>query len=559
MNDRREIRFGIICREMTFEAWQADCLHKLMSLGNVKIALVIRDDNIVTFSNGRGHVRNLWDIYCYLFVFNRSRALKPVDLTYSLSDVPSIRCKTTTGEFCSYFGETDIAEILRYDLDFILHLGRNGIGGDILKIPSFGVWVFHHDDIEKYRGTPPAFWELYTDDPVTGAVLYRATENPDNYIPLRRGFFKTLNCSYANNLDEVLFQSSEWPAQICADIKSGNKHYLHNSFNRTSASVFSAPDNTQTIFLLILILCNIFHKLYRNLFFYEVWNIGITESPIQEFLNSDSLPSVKWLPEEGKYSFIADPFAICNDKTVHILFEEYDYHSLRGYISAISIDDKTVSPSRVVFKNPFHMSYPYLLEYKDGIYCIPETGEANEVSLYRADEFPFRWTKAATLISNFSGIDSTVFQYEGRWWLFATDLKDGFNLKLKAWYALDLMGPWMPHNGNPVKTDVRSARPAGTPFLHDGHLYRPSQDCSRSYGGRVVINRVIKLTPTEFEEEQAAIVGPYGNSLYSDGFHTISAVGGMTAVDGKRFAFVGRCPFMFFYNIKQKKQKFDNQ
>ena len=40
-----------------------------------------------------------------------------------------------------------------------------------------------------------------------------------------------------------------------------------------------------------------------------------------------------------------------------------------------------------------------------------------------------------------------------------------------------------------VKTDVRSARPAGTPFVYQGELYRPAQDCSRTYGGSIVIHR----------------------------------------------------------------------
>lgn len=462
------IRFGIICGGMSFEAWQADCLQKLMSLGNTEIALVIGDENIETFPFGRKRAWNLWNIYCYLFVHNRSRALHFVDLSFRLSDIPYIHCKSNTRGTCSYFEETDIAEIQKHDLDFILHFGLNSISGDIVKIPSFGVWAFHHDDIEKYRGYPPAFWEIYTDDPVTGAILYRVTDNPENYIPLRRGFFKTLNCSYENNLDEVLYQSSEWPSQVCIDISNGNTGYIHNSFSSTSAPLFGTPDNMQMIFYFIKILCNLFHKLYRNLFFYEVWNIGIAESPIQEYLNSDSLPSIKWLPEGDGYSFVADPFAIYKDKTVHILYEEYDYHVARGFISAININDKTASPSRMVFKNPFHMSYPYLFEHDGRIYCVPETGEANEVSLYRADEFPQRWTKVATLISNFSGIDSTVFQYENRWWLFATELKDGFNVKLKAWYAPDLMGPWTPHAGNPVKMDIRSARPAGTPFFMTG-------------------------------------------------------------------------------------------
>lgn len=547
-----KLRFGIICNGMDFETWQADCLHKLKSLGNVEIALIIIDVEMSNFSNNRKEVWNLWRLYWYLFVSKRSRALHVVDITPTLSGTPSIQCKTTIRETYSYFCETDIANIRKHDLDIILHLGRNSIRGDIVNIPPLGVWAFHHYDIEKYRGNPPAFWEIYLDDTVTGAGLYRITDNPEKYIPLRKGFFKTLTYSYVNNLDEVLCQSSVWPSQVCIDINNVRADYIHRSCCKASMNMFGVPDNVQMMFFFVKILNNVFHKLYRNLFYYEIWNIGIAESPVQDFLNSESLPSINWLPEGDGYSFKADPFAVCKDKKIHILVEEYDYHASKGFISLMTTNNTTVSPSSIVFKNSFHMSYPYLFEYNDQIYCVPETGEANEVSLYRAEEFPHRWTKAATLISNFSGIDSTVFQYEDRWWLFATELNDGFNVKLKVWYAPDLLGPWIPHAGNPVKMDVRSARPAGTPFSYDGCLYRPAQDCSRSYGGRVVINRVISLSPTEFQEEQAAVVGPYRNSRYPDGFHTISAFGGKTVVDGKRYEFVGKHPFMIYYNIKQK-------
>ncbi len=100
------------------------------------------------------------------------------------------------------------------------------------------------------------------------------------------------------------------------------------------------------------------------------------------------------------------------------------------------------------------------------------------------------------------------------------------------WYADDLLGPWRPHDGNPVKTDVRSSRSAGTPFAHEGHLYRPTQDCSRTYGARVVLNRVNKLTPEEFVEEAVREISPI--APYSDGVHTLSSCGEMTLIDGKR-------------------------
>ena len=54
-----------------------------------------------------------------------------------------------------------------------------------------------------------------------------------------------------------------------------------------------------------------------------------------------------------------------------------------------------------------------------------------------------------------------------------------------------------------------------------------------------MINRVLRLTPTEFEETPAAFVDPDPHGPYPHGLHTLSAFGTRTLVDGKREAFVG--------------------
>ena len=136
------------------------------------------------------------------------------------------------------------------------------------------------------------------------------------------------------------------------------------------------------------------------------------------------------------------------------------------------------------------------------------------------------------------GVDSTVFEHDNRWWLICTNAGDGRDDKLLVWHADSLFGPWQPHALNPVKIDIRSARPAGTPFMHDGHLYRPAQDCSATYGGRIVINRVTRLTPTAFEEEAYRTIDPVADGQYNRGLHTLSRLGQtQTLVDGKRYRF----------------------
>jgi len=279
---------------------------------------------------------------------------------------------------------------------------------------------------------------------------------------------------------------------------------------------------------------------YQRAFRHEHWHIGFVEAPIQAFLEPDARFNVSWfpLPERGRYW--ADPFGVPRGAATEVLFEEFDFRSSSGGIAATRVEaDGGVLPPRSAMEFPHHASYPYLIEHAGSMYCIPETADAREVSLYKAEEFPHRWTREATLLPGFAGLDNTLIERDGMFWLFNTDRDDGPFSKLRVWFARDLRGPWKPHPANPVKENIASARPAGTPFQIDGEMYRPSQDCSTGYGGSVVLNRILRLTTTEYLEEPAAVVPPFRDGPHRHGVHTLAAAGDRTLVDGKRFAFNG--------------------
>jgi hypothetical protein len=82
-----------------------------------------------------------------------------------------------------------------------------------------------------------------------------------------------------------------------------------------------------------------------------------------------------------------------------------------------------------------------------------------------------------------------------------------------------------------VKIDIRSARPAGAPFMLDGSLHRPAQDCTRKYGRRVSIVRVTAIDERAYQEELVAVIEPH-RGRYSRGLHTLSAMGASTLIDG---------------------------
>ncbi len=536
-NPREQLRFGVMCNGKTLQQWQAQSIGKILDLSRVTLTLLIVEPG------GKRRIRKirpghfLFQVYRNLFV--KPPALKPVDVNELFLDIPRITCVASKkGRFSEYFSDDDVERIQSYDLDFILRFSYGILQGRILSAARYGIWSFHHGDETKYRGRPACFWEIFYGDPVTGAMLQRITERLDAGIVLKKGHFRTKNTSYAQNLQLVCSESSRWPSQVCIDILNDKAPYLVSPPSTTRAKIFSRPRNRETFLFISKLLTNRLIGLYRLFFHYSFWNIGLVNAPIDTFLDPGYKPEIKWLPRPRKGEFKADPFGISHPPNIQVFFENLDYRAPKGIIYTAEISEGAlISEPRTVIELPVHMSYPYLIEYEGEIYCIPETNRAREISVYKAQKFPYEWKKSTTLLSNVMAIDSTVFQHQDRWWLMFTDRKRGGDANLYVWYSPDLWGPWKPHANNPVKSDVRSARPGGTPFTHNGFLYRPAQDCSETGGGRLIINRVSSLTPIEFKEEPIVAVEPDKSGPFPEGLHTLSKVDNYTLIDGKRFGF----------------------
>lgn len=539
VRDKRVIRFGIMCNGTALLSWQAECLKQLLALGNIQLSLVIMNaghrqlgflEKIRRFTIKKF----LWSV-SLPFIF-RPRSYLPVDISHILSKAAVIRCRTQVHRgHAEYFSHNDVEAIRSYDLDFILRFGFNIIRGDILNACRYGIWSFHHDDETKYRGSPPCFWEIYFDDPVTSAVLQRLSERLDCGVILKKGYFRTIDCSYAKNLDRVNFESANWPAKVCMDIFNHTADYLTNQPSESKARIFHNPGNLQMLLFMLKIFRRRAANVFKNLFRHEQWHIGMINCPIQNFLQPGYRPQIEWLPLNKKNTFAADPFGMVYDDKLVILHESFDYRAKKGKISSATVDAGSACFADSI-DSPLHLSYPYILRLDGETYCIPEIVQAREIALFKAKNFPSEWEKSTVLIKDFAAVDATIFKFNAYWWIFCCEERNP-NTDLFIWYSRDILGRWLSHVCNPVKSDIRSARPAGTPFIHQGCLYRPAQDCSRAYGWRVVLNKVVCLTPNKFEEEQAAVVELNQKEIFSQGIHTLSAAGEMTLVDGKRSIF----------------------
>jgi hypothetical protein len=346
--------------------------------------------------------------------------------------------------------------------------------------------------------------------------------------------------------DELFYGTCDWPARVCKEVLCGQEARFHADPITDEGPIRREPGNAQMLRFMFRLAGSWLKNQFRHTFLQQQWSVGIIAAPVHEvagLTTHASVAPVQWLSEPSN-RFLADPFAIerSDGSGLLILAEDYDWRSARGRIASVELSGAIASEPRIQLDLPCHLSYPYLFRHQGRLYCVPEASQSGAVSLYvlEGHGLELDWRLSQLLIENRRLLDSTLFEHEGRWWLFATDEDEGPNSKLHGWFADDLRGPWREHPLNPLKTDVRSSRPAGRPFLFEGHLYRPSQDCSKVYGGGVTLNRIETLTPLNFEEVTVRSLAPAKEWPYSAGFHTLCGEGQWTIIDACRNSFVAR-------------------
>ena len=263
----------------------------------------------------------------------------------------------------------------------------------------------------------------------------------------------------------------------------------------------------------------------------ERWGVALLP-PAPSLPSTDHLSAshARWIESDQT---IADPCLFEFAGSTYLFVERADIGE-RGRIASARIHaDGAIDPLIDVLVEDHHLSYPMVFTDDDETWLVPESSAARAVRLYRAQEFPLKWSYEATLLDDIVAFDPTFHRTEQGYWMFlcVAPFGRGRNDELWLFQAPSLFGPWRPHRANPVVDDPRRARPAGRLFHSEGRLLRPSQDCSVRYGRRIVLNEILELTNTRYVERPIAVIEPtWSRGLVAT--HTISRTASWQALDG---------------------------
>jgi len=466
-------------------------------------------------------------------------AIETIDAKELLAGVEVLRVHPRRERFSDYIEGDELKSIRARDIDVLVRIGFRILRGGILGSARYGVWSYHHGDNRVNRGGPAGYWEVMESSPESGSVLQILTEDLDGGIVLYRSYSTTNDMSLTDNRSNVDWKTLHFIPRKLKELHEEGEETFFARVKEKNAypqwydrRLYKAPTNGERGVLLWKKLLQKVRRKWDSTFYFRQWMLLYD---IREGI-STSLWRFKHITPP-KDRFWADPFVVARDNKYYIFIEEFLYAQQKGHISLIVMnkDGSWESPVRVL-EAPYHLSYPFILEFEGDLYMVPESMGNGTVELYKCTAFPRKWEFQKNLMENCQAVDPTLIQWQGKWWMFVNQIEtEG----ISSWDELflhysdsPLSENWIPHKRNPIVSDVKSARPAGRLFVHNGRLYRPSQNCSRHYGYGFNICEITKLTETEYEEKIVSVVEPkWDKNIVST--HTISYEDGLTIIDGE--------------------------
>jgi hypothetical protein len=380
------------------------------------------------------------------------------------------------------------------------------------------------------RGGPAGFWEGMDAAPISGSVLQVLSEDLDNGEILDRTWLRTSDrFSVRISRNNLYWRSSSFVMRKLRELyEQGKTASEKGAFRPYYNRLHKMPTNRELLPKLWRLSWNYVASKFRYAFFFDQWTLAYrfrtsATDPNNSFYRFNHLT-----PPKDK--FWADPFPVKHEGKYFVFFEEYLYKDDRAHISVMELTKSGPTEPVPVLKRDYHLSYPFIFRWNDRYFMIPETAANRTVELYACESFPGEWKLETTLFEGVPARDATLFERDGMWWMFVAIADTDSSDELHLYYSSSPLGPWKPHQRNPVKSDVRNSRPAGCLFYWNGELHRPAQDSSQRYGYAMSINRVVRLTPDEFVEQEVAKVLPQWRKDLR-GTHTLNICDDLTIID----------------------------
>ena len=543
----RPLRIGVLLDSLTAPRWVAKIMQDVVAAPFLKLSLVVVDATAKQsppatwrewFARQRAAAPyRLWDWY-QAADYQRFRGegadpFEPTDVTPLVEGADLLRVEPLRVRFVDRFRPQDVQRVRDAHLDVVLRFGFRIVKGEILEAARYGIWSLHHDDNRSYRGGPALFWEMYERNPESGTILQILTDSLDGGKVLYRSISSTNFASLYKNRRATYWKSAEFMMRRLADLHRDGWDALqaldtYSEPNTYARGIYRRPTNRQMLRFLA--------KTYGYRLRQKVLS-ALDEQWVLAFRRrgSDDRFTIVHPPADR---FYADPFLAEQDGRTFVFFEDYSHVDRKGTIACAELRASGIGEPQTVIAGPDHLSYPSLFQWKGDWFMLPETGARRRVEIWRARQFPGDWTLETVALDGVDACDATLWQHDGRWWMFVTLCVAGGPRadEVSLFYADTPAGPWHPHRANPIVSDAAHARSAGALYRDGEAVIRPSQDARGGYGQAITLNRIDRLTPHEYRETPVGSITPTWHPRVR-GTHTIARSSMFEVVDGRLLRF----------------------
>ncbi len=550
--EKRKLKIGLLLDDINVSAWSSQMIKNIVESNYAEIGLVIINENfkekpnlsfIAKLRDDNGSISSKIVRWVLTFLYSKliercvllPDANESVNTGSILSDMTILKVKAGQEKNAAYLNDADITTIKEHRIDILIDLGFEILKGDILNAAKFGVWSFGDNDFTNEWSS--GFWESMESWPETRSTLQILTDDPDNSKTLYQSFSCTNTMSVTDNRSSSQWKSLSFMTRKIKELYDigENKFFeriekdnIHPVF--CSERLYGKPSNYELSKLVFGKIMEKTRVLFSNKFFFNQW---ILMFHLKDGFSSCLRRYIKIIPPKDR--FWADPHVIYRDNKYYIFIEECLYSTQKGHISLLVMDENgNYEKPEIILEKPYHLSYPFVFEYQNEYYMIPESSSNQTIELYKCMEFPNKWQFQMNLMENVKAVDATVYYHNNKWWMFANIVENkgasSFD-ELFLFYAEDLFSNnWQPHEMNPIVSDCKISRPAGKIFSEKGRLYRPSQNCSSRYGYGFNINEITLLNTDNYSEELISSVKPnWDKSIL--GTHTFNRDNSLHVID----------------------------
>lgn len=529
------LRLGILVEGRLVSAWCHAAIKSILCSDYATIELLIRTEPKAHYKVG--------SLYRKFRAYENRRsqpapnANEQLDIDGLLPRIDTIELPAGTRHHVDGT-EYPLQQIRDLELDVIVSFGSACVARELAGCARLGTWYFRHDtaisdpEHEELLGLHAVLWRKPY---VTSALaICRGNQDCDEigYVS-RSGVYRM---SHNRTRNQHLWKLQNFvPRALQRFHAQGEQVFLTSLEPESSVPELAPRDSSLSTgnFRLIVPFAS-----------YALWRLRqkfLRKSRVERWIlmsrrggTLDNLPEFNWLePPDGK--FWADPCIVSKDGCEYVYLEEASVETGIGHISVIELDEQArVRSITKIIEKPYHLSYPFVFEFGENWYLIPESADNKTVELYKCTDFPFSWEFERNLMQDVSAYDVTLFEHDDTWWIFVNiEDPDGASSwdELHLFYSDNPLGSnWQPHPMNPVVSDVRYARPAGKLFLEGGRIMRPSQNSSNRYGYALNIFEVTELSKTRYRETLVRICEP---NWHKDvrAVHTLSQADNLTIID----------------------------